>query len=1806
MFSPVRGGQAGAGLVGDGVQALGAEDRHRVLVLWNLTEAPYPRHRCLQQVLLEAMTRDPDAAAVRCGDESLTRRELGRRALQLARLLRGLGAGPRRPVAVLVEDPLLAIVSVLGASFAGAAVLALDPTWPAEALSRAMSVMGPRVLVGDRAARAAAAAPAMALWVDGVTFGPDDGAPLLGLDTGVGPTDAAWIALAPGATGAVVVSHRGAISQLHARLAAHGAPARALALASPVSSTGLGALVWALAAGGALVLPTRTEADTPGALRALVAGARVTHLVGPARRYEQLLVSSADLASLRTVVVDGATPALAARHVALAPGARLWNGLELTEAGGLVTTFEVPASPDEVPDPLPLGRPLHNVRCYVLDARREPVPPGVVGDLWLGGDAVTAPWRTFTPALLPDSRHEVDPFRRDDPDARIARTPLRARWRDDGLLELASTAPGSAGRAGLDAGAASAGPRQGKAPLAPTQEVFWLHERLEPGSTAYSVVARARLRGPLDTTALTAALAALVRRHEALRVRLLEGPAGEPEQEAVDDARLALRTEDLTHERDPAAAARARVLVASRAPFALDRAPLARALLVRTGALDHELTLVLHHAVSDGTSIGVLLDDLATLYVAARADASDEGDLDAALPPARSWLEAARSLRARLRAREDDLRGRWRDRLAGAARPLAIPGDRPRADRPAGARECGRLVRDLDEGLVARVRALARAHGATPAAIALAALELVLHRWTGEDDLVLGAAVSLRDRADVARTAGCLVGSALVRVQVTPDQPFADLLARTRDALLDAMSGALLPITALVADPRLRLGGGGPAFNVLFNALPPRPALANWGDVEADLLDAEDPTTAFDATVYVQERGARLRVEVVHDAWLLEPGRASALAAQLEAVIAQAVDDPACAVAAFDLVTPDARAVLPDAGADLAPGGPGDTIHGPVERQAARAPGRIAVADATSAWTYEHLAARARQVARGLASAGVAPGDRVAVWAHRSAPLAAALLGVLRAGAAFAILDPEHPPARLALQLEALAPRALVLLAAAGPLPDAVHAAAGDAARLVVEAGASLDAVEAPGSGVVDPEAIAYVAFTSGTTGAPRGVLGAHAPVARFLAWQRARYGLGPDDRVAVLSGLGHDPLLRDLFAPLSAGASARLPEAGVRRDPARLLAWLRAERVTVAHVTPGLLAVLAAASGAARALPDLRLVFSGGERLTRGDVARLRVIAPGARVVGLYGTTETPQGVGFFEPDDGDAAAGCPSATVPAGRGVDGVQLLVLGPRGRPAGVGELGEVHVRTPHLTRGYLTEDDPAARGRFLPGPQGLGAWDRMFRTGDLGRHGVDGVVELVGRADRQVKVRGHRVELGEVEATLARWPGVERAIAALRDGPDGPRLLAWVRPTTGPECGALDGAALRAALAAALPEAAVPAAVVVLDTDVPLTPNGKVDVARLPAPDARAQEGARKEVSPRTQLEEQIAGLWAQLLQLERVSVHDDFFALGGHSLLAVRMLGLLGERLGVVVPVSLLQRAPTVAGLAQALHQGNACPEEPLAVEIQAGAGLAPLWLLHPVGGHVVFARRLAARLDPARPVIGIQAQGLDGRREPLRTVDDMAALYLTLIRARQPQGPYHLAGPSFGGLLAWELARRLAAEGAHVGVVGLLDTFGPGFPRWKPLPLRLVDHARAFAHLPGWSARRAYLRARLETLRLRVTGAAPPAKKLQLRQVLARDGTAEGALNDLVRRVFVANYEASNAYEPGPYDGRALVITAARRPEVPGLCWDDPSNGWAALARGGTDVRPVDATHQKLVDPPAVDEVAAHLDAALRAAEGR
>jgi amino acid adenylation domain-containing protein len=1088
--------------------------------------------------------------------------------------------------------------------------------------------------------------------------------------------------------------------------------------------------------------------------------------------------------------------------------------------------------------------------------------------------------------------------------------PLRATFEQPTLAALAAEVDRlAATRSTVDEPRIIPVARDGDAPLSFAQERLWFVDRMEPGSPVYHMPFSFRLRGAVDVDALRRALDELVARHESLRTSfpLVDGA---PVQRIHPSASADFAFHDLALQPVEGAADGARRLLADAAnrPFDLERGPLFRTALVRLGDDEHLLHLTLHHIIADGWSFGVLAREMAALYGAfSRGEASPLAPLPVQYTDFAAWQRdwLAGDVLA-------DQLGYWTRILHDAPPRLELPTDRP---RPAVQRHRGRLEQGVMEGDAAqRVLALAQREDATLFMALLAAWSIVLGRWAGQDQVVVGTPIAGRTRGETEPLVGLFLNSLALRTDLSGDPTFREVLGRVREATLGAYAHQDVPFERVLEElqPERSLGHA-PVFQVMLN-------LANFGSAElslpgVDVQPAEPATelgSKFDLTLYAAEHGGALVFNLVYDADLFGPERMRAMLGQLTAVLAQAAEDPARPVSSLSLSAASAGGALPDPAAPL-PAEPwtGAAVHDLVAQRAAGTPDAVAIDDPAERWTYGELERASNRIARALADGGIAPGDVVAVWAHRSAALVRALLGAWKAGAAFVVLDPAYPAARLAGYVRAVRPRAFLRIAAAGAVPDAVADALDDSVRRAITLGGKAERdglfgvpAEAP---AVDPgpDDLAYVAFTSGTTGEPKAIAGTHRPLSHFFGWYAAELGLGATDRVSLLSGLAHDPLLRDVFAPLVAGGTVCIPVQDEVGAPGRLAEWMRRAGVTVAHLTPATGALLSSGDADAR-LPGLRLACFGGDLLRADDVARLRSLAPAARIVNFYGATETPQAVGWHAVPD--APEDVP-ATVPAGRGIDGVQLLVLTSSGALAGVGELGEVCVRTPYLSRGYLNDAALTAQ-RFIVNPFTGDAADRVYRTGDLGRYRPDGTVEIAGRADRQVKVRGFRIEPGEVESALRAHPSLRDAAVLARGEGDARRLVAWVVPSSA-EAGA-DVDALRAHLAAALPEWMVPSAFVSLDA-LPLTPNGKLDRAALPDPEPSA--GA-EHVPARTGTERTLAAIWAELLEVESVGATDQFFHLGGHSLLATRLLARVRAAFGTDLPLRAVFEHPTLAALA--------------------------------------------------------------------------------------------------------------------------------------------------------------------------------------------------------------------------------------------------------------------------------------------------
>lgn len=656
------------------------------------------------------------------------------------------------------------------------------------------------------------------------------------------------------------------------------------------------------------------------------------------------------------------------------------------------------------------------------------------------------------------------------------------------------------------------------------------------------------------------------------------------------------------------------------------------------------------------------------------------------------------------------------------------------------------------------------------------------------------------------------------------------------------------------------------------------------------------------------------------------------------------------------------------------------------------------------------------------------------------------MLGTLRSGAAFLILDPAHPEARLLDCLRLAKPRAWLQLEEAGAVPPNLEEFTRStglrplilpplerAENFLAEFSALTDVIPA------DADAPAYVTFTSGSTGVPKGIVGTHQPLAHFLKWHVEHSGFTAADRFSLLSGLAHDPLLRDIFTPLRIGATLCVPDS--MESSAALVAWFEREKISVTHLTPQIAQLLTDGAGPGKELPTLRRAFFGGDILTRSVVAKLSALAPSVECVNFYGATETPQAMGFFPVAKNSSGP----ERIPVGRGIAAVQLLVVNRAGQQAGVGEPGEIVIRTPHLARGYL--GDPALTAeRFAANPFTRDAADRCYQTGDLGRYRPDGNLEILGRADRQIKLRGFRIEPGEIEAALTRHPGVQSAAVLLHEE----QLMAWFVARPGVAPGAAE---LRNFLAGLLPQYMVPGIFTAIN-GLPITPNGKLDTKALRQQVGGSTGASGVMVQPWTPVQVQILRIWQELLPGRTIGMRDNFFELGGHSLLAVQMIDRIDQECGHKLPLALIFSAATVEQLADRLAQEEINEARPL-LELQTGGLRTPFFFLHgDLAGGGFYTQKISRHLGPDQPFYVLPPSRMDKASVP--SVETLAAEHIRILREHTPHGPYCLGGYCAGGLIAFEMAQQLRAAGEKVPHLILIDApAGIGF---RPFARKVID----------------------------------------------------------------------------------------------------------------------------------------------------
>ncbi len=1164
--------------------------------------------------------------------------------------------------------------------------------------------------------------------------------------------------------------------------------------------------------------------------------------------------------------------------------------------------------------------------------------------------------------------------------------------------------------------------RPERVPLSFAQQRMWFLHRLEGPSTSYNMPTMLRLRGALDVAALRAALLDLVVRHESLRTLIAEDEDGMPYQRIIPAEEVPLDV-PVTPVASDGLADAMRAAAGHRFDLSTDM-PL-RATVLRCAEDDHVLALVLHHIAGDGGSAAPLVNDLTAAYTARRDGQAPEWS-----PLPVQYADYAIWQRAMLGQDSEDgsvmaaQEGYWQRELTGTPQPLPLPVDRP---RPAmGARRADQIEFEVGPDLLAAVEELSRGRSVTASMVLQAALATLLHRLGSGDDITIGSPIAGRTDQALTDLVGFFVNSWVLRVRLTGDPTFEQILDQVRGKALAAYDNQEAPFDRLV---ELLNPDRSAAYHPLFQVVlawqnNPRAELRLPGLAVSIEPVPGTATAKFDLSFLLSPdvRGGALGL-LEYDTDLFDRNTVAKLVNRFLHVLEQVTADPARPAGSVDVLEPGELLRHVRELNDTSVPEPGGTIPALFARQVDATPDAVAVTAGGESLTYRELDSRAETVAAELVRRGAAAESVVAVALPRSLDLIVALLAVVKSGAAYLPIDPEYPAERQAFMLRDARPLFVVSTAefAARPAQD-------DCPRVVFDDLAAVTGAPGPRVDRVSHcDRLAYVLYTSGSTGLPKGTGITHRGVVQLAADRRWRRPA--EESVLLRSPHTFDAMTWELWPTLLRGARLVVAPPGDIDDAGVFAALVAEQRITTTLLITSVFHHLVDQDPAC--LAGLREVWIGGERLSPAVVERAAKSCPDTVFLNAYGPTEVTvcSSVHELSPEQ-------VGAEVPIGRPMDNMRVFVLDAGLRPVPPGVVGELYVTGARLARGYPGRAGLTA-GRFVACPFG-GPGERMYRTGDLAAWTAAGELVFRGRADNQVKVRGFRIEPGEVEAALLAHPSVtQAAVIARRVRDTGTHLVAYVVAAE-PEPGDL-----RKYLAGTLPNFMVPSAVVLLDR-LPLTPNRKLDRAALPEPVFAAAEYR----APRTLDEEALAGLFGEVLGADRVGVDDDFFSLGGHSLLVTRLVSRIAAVMGVSVPVREVFQHSVVADLALRLRSGTApdTPEDPFAavLPITTEGRRPPLWMIHP-GGGLCWAYMGFVDYLPDRQLYGLQAPEYDPTRSRARSVEEMVDTYLDHMATVQSEGPYYLMGWSSGGTLAHAMAVELRRRGHEVGLLAMLDSAASG-----------------------------------------------------------------------------------------------------------------------------------------------------------------
>lgn len=1249
-------------------------------------------------------------------------------------------------------------------------------------------------------------------------------------------------------------------------------------------------------------------------------------------------------------------------------------------------------------------------------------------------------------------------------------------------------------------------------PLSHPQMRLWFVQQFDPAASWYNRPTLLRLPAGLGIPRLEQALATIISRHAVLRT-VYPLQDGEPHARLLPFEGVNLVQDDLQGLDE--ARVQAHIQAVIRQPFDLQNGPLLRLHLLRLGQDEYQLLFVTHHITFDHWSEQVFIRELTAAWQGSPLPPLPIQYSDFAI-----WQHSTE-----VETRLVHHLAYWQAQLAGQLPVIELPIDHP---RPAVQDLHGDSVRlTLPEGLLAGLKAVARSNDSTLFMLLLAAFNVLLSRYTAQTDLLVGSPIAGRLRPELEGLIGIFINNLVLRCDLSGNPPFDELLKRVRRVTLEAYQHQEVPFERLVEalKPERELGRT-PVFQVSFNFENTLLVESQAGLASISRLELAETVALYDLSVGLTERDGALTIDFIYPTALFEHETIQHMADHYRVLLAGIAADPHQDIGCLPLLTGEERQRMLVTWNSASLPYPGDLcLHQLFEDWAHKNPQETAVVFYDQKLSYASLDQQAEQVANSLIGLGVAAGSRVALCMARGPELVAGILGILKAGAAYVPLDPAFPPERIAYLLTDSGVGCVLTR------EENVQVISGMGMPVLTYEQAMRTPIpdEKPAHPAVTPANLAYLLYTSGSTGQPKGAMITHGNVVAFLHSFREVRRDGPRRVGTCVAPFTFDASVEEVFSCLCFGGTVHILQPEDSSNPAWFARYLVEQEISTTFVVPDLLPGLARELKHQGGAPALKCLITALEPIRESTLQPLRELSPGLRILNAYGPTETTYGAtayAFTEMKE-------PDRFIPIGVPFPNCRVYIVDDNLQPVPVGVPGEILIGGAGVGPGYHNRPELTAE-KFIPDPFSSLPGARLYHSGDIGRYLPDGNIQFLGRADDQVKLHGYRIELGEIEKNLASCPLVHKCLVLVRQLPPGDRrLVAYVLPAAGASPTASD---LRQYLADRLPVYMLPNHYLLLET-FPLLSNGKVNRAVLPLPDQERPVLEQSFAPAVTPGEHKLVAIWSKLLGVERIGIHDNFFELGGHSLLAIRLISEIEKQMGVHLSLTALFENPTIYQVGRFIDSEQKPPDWQALVAIQPHGRRVPLFLVPPSATTGMRFARLAEKLGDDQPIYSFNHLGLDGLQEAQGSVDEMVELYMREMLAFRPQGPYIIGGLCFGSQVALEMARRLAENGHEVPALLLLD---PGVPfkeqsgrRWKN-DQGGNRFGRALNHLIKGTLRRRFEKL-INTITYRLT-----ARKR----------------SDTVTSTHQTHRQAMRRFQTLPYAGRTLFFQSEARQQTLDSTW--------------------------------------------------